>query len=309
VSRLHAAVDKYLALRRSLGFLLRDYDQRLHGFVTFVERRGSIITTALVISWITRHRGRSALSRINLLCEIRGFARYWSASDPRTQVPPGRLMCSARRRRPAYLYTGADIRRLMIAALKMRSASHLWPKTLATIVGLLATTGMRVSEASALNDDDIDWEDQVLNVRHAKFGKSRLVPVHTSTLAALASYIRERNSCTRPSFASPLFPSAKGLRLGRSTVYAHFRILLAMVGLRQKNAHHGPRLHDLRHRFAVNTLVRAYRADVDPERRMYILSTYLGHVGIESTFWYMSAVPELMAEARKRLERRLGKLP
>ena len=303
MSRLHTAVDEYLALRRSLGFLLEDYDQRLHGFVTFIERRGSVITTSLAMSWIMTHRDRTTTSLVNLLCEIRGFARYWSASDPRTQVPPGQLMRSGHRRRAPFLYTDEDIQRLMMAAATTRYAGHLWPNTLATIIGLLATTGMRVGEILALDDDDVDWEDQVLTVRRAKFGKSRLVPVHESTIAALASYLRHRNSEVPSTSTSPLFPSLNGLRLRNSTVYQSFRRLLAVVGLRDKKAHRGPRLHDLRHRFAINTLVRAYRTAQTTERRMYFLSTYLGHVDTDSTYWYLSAVPELMAEARKRLER------
>jgi integrase len=168
---------------------------------------------------------------------------------------------------------------------------------------------MRLGEVLALNDDDIDWKDQVLIVRRAKFGKSRLIPVHASTMAALACYVRQRNRTTSPTIASPLFPSSKGMRLRKSTVYISFRILLQMVGLRRKTDHHGPHLHDFRHRFAVNTLVRAYRAGLDVERRMFLLSTYLGHVDAESTFWYLSAAPELMGEARKRLERSVGRLP
>ena len=308
MSRLHIAVGEYLALRRSLGFVLTDYDRHLHEFVSFVELHGAVITTDLAIRWAMR-QDRSQKWHANLLTEIRGFARYWSATDPRTQVPPGRLIIGAHGRRRPFLYTDEDVRRLMMATSTMRSLSRLWPLTLKTIIGLLAATGMRLGEVLALNEDDIDWEDQILIVRRAKFGKSRLVPVHASTIAALAWYVRQRNAAGSPTVALPLFLSSKGMRLRKSTVYISFRILLGMVGLRNKTAHHGPHLHDFRHRFAVNTLVRAYRAGLDGERRMFVLSTYLGHVDAESTYWYLSAAPELMGEARKRLERSIGRLP
>lgn len=197
----------------------------------------------------------------------------------------------------------------MSATAALRSGSILWSSTMATIIGVLAVTGMRLGEVLALNDDDIDWNDRALTVRRTKFGKSRLIPLHASTIAALGRYMRQRNRVIPPDPSLPLFLSATGMRLRNSTVNVAFRTLLQAAGLRHKADHCGPHLHDFRHRFAVNTLVHAYRAGLDAERRMYLLSTYLGHVGVESTYWYLSAAPELMSLARRRLERSLGRLP
>jgi len=311
MSALHAGVDKYLALRRSLGFALQYYEQPLHTFVSFVERRGGVITVDLAVRWATHQSDTSQSWHVCQLDMIRGFARYWSAYDSRTEIPPPRLLPRKLRRRRPFLFTDEDIRRLIEAtgAGALHSRSALWPSTVATIIGLLAVTGMRLGEILALNVDDIDWKDGVLIVRRAKFGKSRLVPLHSSTMTALARYVRQRSRVTSASKLLPLFLSPMHMRLRHSQVYTAFRTLLRVAGLVRTVDDHGPNLHDFRHRFAINTLLRAYRAGLDTDRRMFLLSTYLGHACVENTYWYLSATPELMGLARKRLERTLGRLP
>lgn len=311
MSTLHAGLVEYLELRRSFGYKLRYYDRILHAFISFVESQGGIITVALAVRWATHQTDVSRGWHARHLSLIRGFARYWSTRDPRTQVPPPRLLPNDFRRRRPFLYTDEDIRRLLESAAALRCRSPLWPETMATIIGLLAVTGMRIGEVVALDDNDIDWKDGVLTIRLAKFGKSRLIPLHHSTLDALSFYIRQRNRMTprRSSSApSPLFLSSTGRRADRVTVGHCFRMILLAVALPNTTGRRRPVLHDFRHRFAVNTLLRAYRAGQDAERWMFLLSTFLGHTRVENTYWYLSAAPELMGLARKRLERSLGRI-
>jgi integrase/recombinase XerD len=301
---LHQAVDDYLALRRALGFLLPSYDGVLHDFASFLEREASDhITIELVARWAGEPTDITSKWRAGRAGIVRGFARYWSARDPRTQVPPVDLIPHQRRHRTPYLYTEDEIARLMDAAQHMKSPDPLWPTTLSTLFGLLAVTGLRVGEALALKPDDVDLERGIIAVRSSKFRKSRLVPLHPSTRQELRTYLRQREH-HRPD--SPrFFVSASGRELRHGPVYRAFQRLLAVVGIVRGR----PRMHDLRHRFAIQTLVRWYRAGNDVERRLPTLSAYLGHRHPSDTYWYLSAAPELMGKARARFERHWGAPP
>jgi integrase len=239
---------------------------------------------------------------------VRGFAHYRSAIDPRTQIPPqGLLPFQPKRARP-YLYSDGEIRRLLNAALNMHcryGRSELQPWTYHCLFGLLSVTGLRIGEARNLTLQDVDLDAAVLTIRGTKFGKSRFVPLHASTCQVLADYIarRERHWAARP-VSAYLFVSKLGNRLDGGSIRRTFYALSRQIGLRGVADSHGPRLHDMRHAFATNTLVHWYQAEQDPERLLPILSAYLGHVHVADTQWYLSSSPELMREAMRRLERR-----
>jgi integrase len=229
-----------------------------------------------------------------------------SASDRDTEVPPpGLLPCRYRRQRP-YLYSDAEIEGLVRAASQLPSAAGLKGHTFATIFGLLAVTGLRVSEALALDRDDVDLQEGVLRIRRTKFGKSRLVAVHESTRQTLADYARQRDRVIQRPATAAFFLSERGGRVTEWATRYNFAKVSRAVGLRAPttNCRHGrgPRLHDMRHRFAVCTLLGWYRAGIDVEREIPKLATYLGHVHVNETYWYIEAVPALLELATRRLE-------
>ena len=212
-----------------------------------------------------------------------------------------------KRARP-YLYSDDEIRRLLCAALKMPchyERGELRPWVYYCLLGLLSVTGLRLGEVRNLELQDVDLDTAVLTIRGAKFGKTRLVPLHASTCKVLADYItrRLRHWAGRP-VSSYLFVSSRGNRLDAGDIHRTFYALSRQIGLRGVSDSHGPRLHDFRHRFATNTLVNWYRSNQDPERLLPVLSTYLGHVHVADTQWYLEGSPELMCEAMRRLERR-----
>ncbi len=309
MNTLRQAVQGYLRLRRGLGFKLQDAGRGLLDFVTFMEQqRASHITQALALAWAQQPVNAQPAHWAQRLSFVRGFARYRSATDPRTQIPPqGLLPFQPKRARP-YLYSDDEIRSLLGAALNMPChdvRSELQPWTYHGLFGLLSVSGLRLGEARNLELQDVDLKAAVLTIRGAKFGKSRLVPLHASTCAVLADYIARRNRhwAQRP-VSSYLFVSNWGNRLDVGTIHRVFYALSRQTGLRGIADSHGPRLHDMRHRFATNTLVTWYRSNQDPERRLPILAAYLGHVHVADTQWYLSGSPELMREAMRRLEQR-----
>jgi integrase len=240
---------------------------------------------------------------------VRGFARHRSATDSRTEIPPiGLLPHRSTRARP-HLYTEDEIRRLLDAALELPVA---WPSTplrpwvFHGLLGLLSVTGLRLSEALNLELADVDLDQAVLTIRGAKFGQWRLVPIHPSTSAVLADYLERRAQFFRQPVSTYVFVTRRGTRLDGGHVHRTFYTLSRSTGLRAVGASKGPRLHDFRHRFAVQTLTRWYQSGKDAEREMPLLSTYLGHVCVAGTYWYLSGNPELMTQAMARLERRWG---
>jgi integrase len=212
-----------------------------------------------------------------------------------------------KRARP-YLYSDEEINSLLCAALNMShryNSCALLPWVYYCLFGLLSVTGLRLGEAQNLKVQDVDLEAAVLTVRNAKFGKTRLIPLHSSTSKVLADYIdRRRHHWVGRPVSPYLFVSSWGNRLDSAQIHRAFYLLSRQTGLRGESDNHGPRLHDLRHRFATNTLVNWYRSGQDPERRLPLLSAYLGHVHVADTQWYLDAAPELMREAMRRLEHR-----
>jgi integrase/recombinase XerD len=309
MNTLRQAVQEYLSLRRGLGFKLHDAGKGLLDFVTFMEQhRATYITQTLALAWAQQPLNVQPVNWAQRLTFVRGFARHRSATDPRTQIPAqGLLPFQAKRARP-YLYSDKEIRSLLCAALKMPcryERGELLSWTYHCLFGLLSVSGLRLGEARNLELQDVDINAAVLTIRSTKFGKSRLVPLHASTCKVLADYIARRNRhwATR-AVSSYLFVSSWGNRLDGGQIHRTFYALSRQIGLRGVSDSHGPRIHDMRHVFATNTLVRWYQSDQDPERRLPILSAYLGHAHVADTQWYLSGSPELMREAMRRLEQR-----
>jgi integrase len=308
MSTLGQALQEYLQLRRSLGFKLRDAGLQLPRFVSFMEQRhAEHITARLALQWAQHSTTVQPAEWARRLGFVRGFARYRSATDAATEIPAlGLLPHRSTRARP-YLYSAQEIEQLLAAALRLPTA---WPRTplrphlYHCLFGLLSVTGLRISEALNLRVSAVDLADRALTIRGAKLGRDRLVPLHASTCAVLAGYLRQRESVFGDRASPYVFVSNRGNRLDGGDVHRTFYALSRQIGLRGPNDSHGPRLHDLRHRFVVNTLLRWYASGEDTARRLPVLSTYLGHVHVADTYWYLSAWPELMAQAMVRLERR-----
>lgn len=307
MTTLHEALKTYLDLRRGLGTGLRNSGGNLHRFVEFLDREGSaVITTQLALRWATSSTKAAPATYAQRLGDVRRFAAYLSATDPRTEVPPHGLLPARFRRCPPYIYTDEEIERVVREAARLPSPSGLRAETYATLFGLLAATGLRLGEALALDRDDVDLHSGILAVRRAKFGKSRFVPLHDSACAALSRYAQRRDALV-PRPTSPAFLlQERGTRLTHSIAEHTFAVVSRAIGLRpparagEGRRGHGPRLHDMRHRLAARTLVRWYREGRDVERELPKLSTYLGHVHVADTYWYIEAIPELLRLATER---------
>lgn len=305
MNTLRQAVQEYLTLRRSLGFKLRDAGKLLQAYVKFMEeQRAPYITTKLALAWAQQPSTVQPAEWARRLSVVRIFARHRSATDPRTQIPPEGLLPYRPKRARPYLYSAQEIRCFLREALSLPARGGLRPWTYHCLFGLLSVTGMRIGEARNLELQDVDLRTGVLMIRSGKFGKSRLIPLHVSTRRVLADYLarRDRRWATRP-VSSYVFLSNWGNQLDGGEIHRTFYALSRQIGLRGRSDSHGPRLHDMRHRFAVMTLLRWYRSGKDVERKLPYLSAYLGHVHVSDTYWYLSAWPELMREAMSRLER------
>jgi integrase len=298
---LRHAVEDYLSLRRALGFTLERPGQLLAEFVAFAESvDAEVLTVDLALSWATLPADADPSWWGFRLSAVRTFARWLVAVDPRTEVPPTDICPASSRRAEPYPYSDHDIVALLDAARAI--ASPLKAATYETLIGLLAVTGMRVGEVIALDRVDVDFDQGVLVVRRAKFDKTREVALHPSTVEALQCYDRVRTQHWRYPQTCAFFVSLNGTRLIYQNVQHCFSQLACRTGLGPVSARCRPRIHDLRHRFAVTTLVRWYRDGEAVGPRLPRLSTYLGHVEPSDTYWYLRADPELLALAAERLE-------
>jgi integrase/recombinase XerD len=306
VSALQGALADYLATRRALGYKLERAEKLLRQFLAYLaEHEAETITVEHALAWATLPAKASAHWFSYRLGAVRGFAVYLQTIDPACEVPPTDLLPGRSRRATPYIYSEAQIAALIEAAGTL-STSHR-TATYRTLISLLAVTGMRIGEAIALNRAGIEWPSDLIVIRNTKFGKSREVPLHPSTTAALRRYLRRSDRPSQAADTDAVFVSGAGTRLLYCGVQWTFARLLVRAGIEPRSAECRPRLHDLRHTFAVWTIRDAYRdceADVGP--RLAALSTYLGHVDPSRTYWYLSAAPELMAVAADRLERHLG---
>lgn len=307
MSKLHPLVDQYLEIRRGLGYKLEREGRLLPDFVSFLHTRStSHITAALALEWAMASQKATTRWWSLRLSIIRQFARFAHAFDPRHEVPAQDLIPTAgRARRLPYIYHDADIRCLMDRCRCLRGLKAM---TYATLFGLLYTTGMRVGEAIGLQCTDVDWQQAVLTIHHAKFDKSRQIPLHPSTMIALQHYARSRDAAIPCPCDGNFLLSLAGTQLHYKNVHGTFMRLIRSTYLAEQQAKR-PRLHDLRHSFAVRTLAQWQQRGLDVEPRLPTLSTYLGHVNPSSTYWYLHATPEMLAPATQRLDHALGVLP
>lgn len=300
MTNLRRALDDYVALRRSMGFKFEEAAKLLGDFVNYLEANAiQVITMATAVSWAQSCGGHPNWwgKRLSV---VRGFAGYLRGLEPGHELPPSGLFPTRPQRATPYLYSDDDVTRLMVAARSLPVRS--WARTMETVIGLLAVTGMRVGEVVRLDLADVDWADGQLTVRSSKFGKSRLVPLHPSTVEALREYEAHRRGMGSRVRTAAFFVSTFGDRLNYDSVHRTFHRLVRELGPQRLTPHYGPRVHDLRHTFAVRTLLDWYRAGADAAGQMHLLSTYLGHVDPVATYWYLSAAPELLALAAERLE-------
>lgn len=302
---LRQGINDYLMMRRGLGFRLYHVERDLGSLASFLEReKAPHITIDLALKWSMQPSNAQAAYWAQRLSCVRGFARHWSAIDPRTEVPPMELLPFPNRRAQPYLYTDDEIHRLMAAAKALPPGDGLRRWTYYCLFGLLTVTGLRISELIALERRDVDLQEGILTIRGAKFNKSRLVPLHASTRGVLRQYAQRRDAYLDRQSATKFLVSAHGRPLEASIVRRTFYRLSRQTGLRGAGDRNGPRLHDFRHRFAMDSLLQWYRSGEDVARLLPVLATYLGHGNVRDTYWYLSACPELMGHAARQLEKR-----
>lgn len=302
MSRLRTIFERYVHMRQGLGYKYVDPARRLSDFVSFMEAHDAeTITAALAMEWITRIGRQPTWS--GRLTDVRCFAQHVAHFDPATEVPPADAVPARRRPKP-YIYSDTEIEALLAAALSLPPAKALRRWTYHSLFGLIAVAGLRHSEALNLHRDDVDLDQGVLTIRKSKFGKSRLVPLHATTISVLRDYSARRDAHLAPPRSPYFFVAEQGGRLLHQYVHRVFWRLSRQIGLRQKGQRNGPRVHDLRHRFAVQTLINWYRAGLDIDQQLPVLSTFLGHAYVRDTYWYLSATPELMSHAARRLDKR-----
>lgn len=296
---LHDHLTEYIAARRALGTRLEEPAQTLRQFVKFLARKKArFITIKLALEWSQQSQDVQRATWARKLSMVRQFARWMSVIEPRHQVPPRRLLDVRHRRSKPHIYSDDEIARLMAEAAGLKSSTGMKALNLETLIGLLAATGLRPGEAAALEIHDVDLQAEVLVIRESKFGKSRQVPIHPSTVAALKRYARQRDQILLNPGSSFFFVSDRGTALDLGAVRRWFCKISRACGLRRNPGGHrcgrGPRLQDLRHTFATKRLVEWYRAGSNVALQMPKLATYLGHSSVGCTYWYIEAVPELL---------------
>jgi integrase len=306
MSSLDTRLSEYLAMRRALGYGLRRQEKLLRQYLTFLAARGETqVTITSALQWAKLPASAEAWWSYRLAA-IRGFARYLvSVGDP-AEVPANDLLPDQPHRAVPYLYSEQQIVALMNAAETLRTPHRT--ATIQTLIGLLAVTGMRIGEAIALDHDDFDEQHGVLTVRHGKLAKSRELPLHESTVAAVRAYLRRRDRPRGPTGETALLTSMAGTRLLISNVWVAFSTVRSRAGIEPRSERCRPRIHDARHSFAVQTIVDAHHSGRDVGATLALLSTYLGHVDPKATYWYLEAAPDLMAAVGDRLERYLESL-
>ena len=315
MSAIRDSLIQCVAVRRALGSKFYEPALALDHFVDLLEREGTeFITTDLALRWAMapKHAQRATWGR--RLSQVRGFAKWLNAVDIRNEIPPKRLLNARRRRNAPHIYTEQEIDRLMAQAARLHSPKGMRAMTYSTLIGLLVATGLRPSEAMGLDRADVDLVNGILSIRESKFGKSRFVPIEESTRAALECYSRCRDQLFSLRVSEAFLVGERGIRLNAGSARRMFVRLSRAVGLRATTKDgrdgYGPRLQDFRHSFATGRMVEWYRAGLDVSRELPKLATYLGHVDVGLTYWYIEAVPELLQLAAKYLDKvRSGEQP
>lgn len=301
---LRTLIGDYLAMRRALGFKLEGTGRLLFAFADYLDCCGAqAVTVEHALRFATASAACSARSQALRLSGIRLFSRWAQLLDPTIEVPPPRLL-PARPTRPApFLYTDAQLGALLDAADELRPQFRAI--TFRTLLSLQAATGVRTGEAVDLDVSDFDREQGTLTVT-GKYGKTRLLPLHPTVVEALTRYLDTRRQLLPAAHCPALLINTRGTRLSRGSIHPTFRALTERAGLTAASSASRPRAHDLRHTFAVNTMLDAYRSGTDPAATLPLLATWLGHAEPRDTYWYLTGTAELMAAATARLERATG---
>lgn len=303
--RFVTLAEQYLALRRSLGFALVTQGRLLLDFARFADEAGGPgpLTVDLAVRWAESSERRRPSNTARRLTVVRGFARYCAGFEPATQIPPLRLFGGTTRRLPPHIYCDAEMADLLRVAMQLRPRNGLRPHTYVTLFSLLASTGLRVSEARRLSCQDVDLEQRLLTVRESKFRKSRLVPLHSSAIEPLRRYAARRDRCHTAPRSDYFFRTDSAPHLTLNAVEAEYWRMRKILGWTAHGRTRLPRIHDIRHTFAAVRLLRWHEEGADVEQRLAALATYLGHAHVTETYWYLTAVPELMALTARRFER------
>jgi integrase len=303
-STMQCKVEAYLTERRRAGYKLVIEGQQLQYFARFTDGTGyrGPLTVEIASRWATSSRLGRRITAARRIEVLRGLARYCRSWDHTSEIPPLRLFGPGHRRLTPHIYSGAEIRSLMGAARLLHPAHGLRGETCATIIGLIAACGLRISEATALRREDVDFERSCVHVRDSKFGKSRLVPMHPSARRALQCYARRRDRDLQCERREAFFVFDYGRPATTRSVHYAFRIVREALHRRPRGGHSRYRLHDARHTFVCRRLERWYQQGIDIDRQMLALSTYIGHASPTDTYWYVTATPRLMALAARRLD-------
>jgi integrase/recombinase XerD len=298
------AVDDYLRTRRALGHQLRSEETQLRSLARFAKSRGhrGPLTAALAEDWARASLRSDPYTWSRRLSVVRPFARYLQGADPRTEIPPKGIFGPTHRRVPPQVFTNEDVARFVREADRLTPRNGLRPLTFATLIGLLACTGLRVSEALRLQTEDVDLAGGMLRIRVSKFRKSRLVPLHPSAVDALRNYARRRDELVHPGSAPAFFLLEKGIPVTWSRTRTAVHAIRRSIGWTPASNDPRPYLRSLRHTFACRRLVAWYEQGDDVNHRIHALSTYLGHGKVSDTFWYLSGIPELLAIAGRRFQ-------
>lgn len=295
-------VNNYLAIRRQAGYTLKAQGAELRSFARFAERIGhhGSLTRQLAVRWASSSPGGRQLTAARRIEVLRPFAKYCQQFDPATEIPPRSLLGPARRRLAPHIFSDDEIIELMAACDGLYPPRGLRGATCATIFGLMASTGLRISEATALTRSDVDLDSRLLLIRRAKLGKSRWVPIHRTTAAALQRYANRRDRDPLAANSEAFFVFDYGRPASTRSVEYAFHVLRDTLEWQPRGDHSRLRLHDLRHSFVCHRLQAWYARGLEVDRSILALSTYLGHVKVTDTYWYETATPELMAIAAQR---------
>ena len=300
----HRLVDDYLLTRRGLGFDLETPEWQLRDFANYADRIGHSgpLTIELAVEWAQSSRSSNPAQAVRRLAALRQFARHRALFDPATEVPPVGLLGRIARRPPPHIYSEAEVAALLQRASHLLPRHGLRPATYVAYFSLLVSTGLRLSEACRLATNDVDLVNGILTIRETKFRKSRLVPLHPTTTQALAQYADRRNACRATRRSEYFFCTERSPRLTRAAVEKTFSRIKQRLGWNGHGRTGSPRIHDLRHTFVTRRLLCWYQEGADIDRKILALATYLGHAKVTDTYWYCTAVPELLASSSRRFE-------
>ncbi len=308
---LGTRIDTYLSSRRHAGFALHINGQQLKRFAAFADKIGhrGPLTVKLAMRWATDSLNNRPLTAARRIEVLRPFYRYWQQFDPATEIPPRWLCGRAHRRLTPHIFADHEIRSLLLACRQLSPVDGLRGASCAAIFGLIAATGLRISEATGLARSDVDLERLLLHIRRAKFGKQRWVPIHASVAQALRRYAQRRDREPLAAKAEAFFVFDYGRPASTRSVEYAFKLLRTVLKWRARGGHPAPRIYDLRHSFICHRLEDWYAQGLDIDRSILALSTYVGHVKVTDTYWYVTATPELMAIAAQRFTRGMDGVP